>query len=299
MKKLMKNKKMILVSVLMVFMVLILFWRSVRTASGNAVVTDPVSYTYYADMLERAYHQYEMARDQLLTMSNLYNERIKELNELKKNYYRVKGTLRQLDKLKSSLTKDPRASFDKWITGSAKKPLSKLEGLFSDAYSDDVYRNYDYLKKTVFKDKPETDKPKINPELKKKFKNNKRKYRQAVGQLKIRAAVEKSCEIASAETVNGTHGYQKEKNNQLNKLAKNAASSTNLKESAEITNALLCQILETMNTMLFLQAATFDAYLSPQISGQTRKELKKEIIRLNIKRKKILSNPDFFELGDV
>ncbi len=250
--KTMKNLK----TIIFFTMAFVLFCLASTSSFGfGDVVTDPGSYTYYADQLKQAYEQYETLQEQLSEAKEHYDLQKEKIEDLKKDYYRIKGSIEWLQSTREQMQNDPSSIFESVLGFSPTGEIKELKTLFSDTYSAQLYANPQAMQAWLRSDRKDIHKTA-------KYNQLKRERQKLIPKLKAKRLAQKTIKINAIKDVSPNKseikGHKLLRFEMQEQLANAAKDAENLKDGQQVTNAILLQILDSLNKQLSLQAQFID-----------------------------------------
>ncbi len=254
--KTMKNLKKHKLTIIFFAIALVFFCLASTSSFGfGGVVTDPGSYTYYADILKQSYEQYETMQEQLAKAKESFDLQKEKIEDLKKDYYRIKGSIEWLQGLKEQMQNDPLSVGESMFGFNPKDELEDLETLFSDTYSAQLYANPRAMQAWLRSDRKDIQKAAAHNQLK-------RERQKQIPKLKAERLAKKAIKTNTINDVDPdkskVKGQKLLRFEMQEQLADAAKDAKNLKDGQQVTNAILLQILDSLNKQLSLQAQFID-----------------------------------------
>lgn len=213
--------------------------------SFGGVVTDPQSYTYYVKQLEQGIEQLEKVEEKIKIATDTYNKMVSLDENVSGNVQRAQGSLEKIKELQNISSKD----LDKSLRY-AKKALEEIEDIpeYQEEIEDGVA--------DVFGVEAQEENGWVSVEAKKK-RERQEAYRKA---------------LVNSELAQGKIALQYEK---MEELAQATNSADSLKDSTDVTNTILLEMLDNQKEMITLLAGMTQSVSLAFYDGDTNEADKK------------------------
>ena len=207
------------------FAALLLFVPTFTHSIGGLgdVVTDPTSYAYYANQLKQGVEMLEFAEKKIQTAVDTYNKVTSLEENITGNFKRATKSLKKIKELQNLSSRDLKKSLK-----FAKKAIEEIEDI--PEYKEDIGNNIDDVFGNEEKKAPKTG----------GWVSVSQKRKQARQQSYKQALVDSELTAAKIE-------MQLEK---MEELASATNETTSLKDSTDVTNTILLEMLENQREMI-------------------------------------------------
>lgn len=233
--------------------------------AAGMVVADPMSYTYYVEQLKQQAVQIESAVKQVETLGGVLTTVNNVEAKLMGHYNRAMGVVNRIDRLQKVMSRETDGDMFaklKQIGDAGRAAGGVLRGTAGEV----KYAGRDYGELTgsdLFADTQKVldwnfgdPRDKSDPMA---------QYRNADGRYQAQQGALKSVVAASEQTLGGI----KDRIDVIKDLAQQANSTANMKDSQDMTNAILIEILKTLTDFLAIAAQANQASALFNYSGAT------------------------------